>query len=43
MAYLEAGYTFDEVVAKLAETHPDIKNPRIFARNAIMETRRRYI
>jgi hypothetical protein len=38
MAYLEAGHTFDEVVAMLAERHPNIKNPRIFARNAIRET-----
>ena len=38
MAYLEAGHTFDEVVAKLAESHPDIKNTRIFARNVIRET-----
>jgi len=33
MAYLEKGHTFNEVVAKLAENHPDIENPRIFARN----------
>jgi hypothetical protein len=38
MAYLETSHTFDEVVAKLAEMHPDIENPRIFARNAIRET-----
>lgn len=38
MAYLEAGHTFAEVVAKLAERHPDIKNPRVFARNVIRET-----
>jgi hypothetical protein len=38
MAYLEAGHTFDEVVAKLAEMHPQIKNLRIFARNVIRET-----
>jgi len=35
---LEKGHTFNEVVAKLAENHPDIENPRIFARNAIRET-----
>jgi len=38
MAYMEAGHTLAEVVAKLAERHPYIKNPRIFARNAIRET-----
>jgi hypothetical protein len=38
MAYLEAGHTFDEVVATLAKEHPNIKNTRIFARNAIRET-----
>ncbi len=38
MAYLEAGHTFDEVLVKLAELHPDIKNPRVFARNVIRET-----
>jgi hypothetical protein len=38
MAYLETSHTFDEVVTKLAEMHPDIENPRIFARNAIRET-----
>jgi transposase len=38
MAYLEAGHTFDKVIIKLAEKHPNIKNPRIFARNVIRET-----
>jgi len=38
MAYLEEGHSFDEVVNKLAENHPKIKNIRIFARNAIRET-----
>lgn len=38
MAYLDAGHTFDEIVVKLSEKHPDIKNPRIYARNAIRET-----
>ena len=43
MAYLEAGHNFDEVIAKLAELHPNIKNPRIFARNVIRETTGRAI
>lgn len=38
MAYLEKGHTFDEIVAKLAENHPQIKNIRAYARNAIRQT-----